>query len=211
MEESDIKDKLLKGAEELFMRYGVRSVSMDDIARHLGVSKKTLYQYFADKDDIVVSVTKSHLERERLQFQTITDESKNSVEELVKLSICLKENFRGINPSLLFDMQKYHYKAWKVWLDFKYNFIRQSIMRNLQQGMEEGYFRPELNTDILVTMRLEVVQMAFDHQVFPREQYSLPDVQMHLFDHFVHGLLTEKGKKLYQKYKELNHQPSTIL
>lgn len=210
MEEMDIKDKLLKGAEELFMRYGVRSVSMDDIARHLGVSKKTLYQYFADKDDIVESVTRAHLERERLQFQTISDESKNSVEELVKLSICLKENFRGINPSLLFDMQKYHYKAWKVWLDFKYNFIRQSIMRNLQQGMEEGYFRPELNTDILVTMRLEVVQMAFDHQVFPREQYSLPEVQMHLFDHFVHGLLTEKGKKLYQKYKELNHQPSTI-
>jgi TetR/AcrR family transcriptional regulator, cholesterol catabolism regulator len=204
MEEQDNKDKLLKGAEDLFMRYGVRSITMDDIARHLGISKKTIYQHFADKDDVVVSVAKSRLEKQRQQFDKVTAESKNSVEEMVKLSYCIKENMRDTNPSVLFDMQKYHQRAWNVWLEFKHKFIRQSIMQSLKRGMEEGYFRSDINTDILVTMRLEVVQMAFDNLIFPREQFNLTEVQSHLFDHFVYGILTEKGKKLYQKYKETN-------
>jgi AcrR family transcriptional regulator len=204
MEELDNKEKLLKGAEDLFMKYGVRSVSMDDIARHLGISKKTIYQHFTDKDDVVVSVAKAHMERQRQQFDRIAAESKNAVEEMVKISINLKENMKNINPSLLFDMQKYHQRAWNEWLNFKHKFIRQSVMRSLRQGMEEGYFRPEMNVDIISMMRLEQVQMAFDNAVYPRDQYNIPEVQAQLFDHFVHGILTEKGKKLYQKYKEKN-------
>jgi len=204
MEEQDNKEKLLKGAEELFMRFGVRSITMDDIARHLGISKKTIYQHFADKDDVVVSVAKSRLEKQRQQFEKATAESKNSVEEMVKLSYCIKENMRDTNPSVLFDMQKYHQRAWNVWLEFKHKFIRQSVMQSLKRGMEEGYFRADINTDILVIMRLEVVQMAFDNMVFPRDQFNLAEVQTHLFDHFVYGILTDKGKKLYQKYKETN-------
>jgi len=204
MEEQDNKEKLLKGAEDLFMRYGVRSITMDDIARHLGISKKTIYQHFADKDDVVVSVAKSRLEKQRQQFDKVTAESKNSVEEMVKLSYCIKENMRDTNPSVLFDMQKYHQRAWNVWLEFKHKFIRHSIMQSLKRGMDEGYFRSDINTDILVTMRLEVVQMAFDNMIFPRDQFNLTEVQSHLFDHFVYGILTEKGKKLYQKYKETN-------
>lgn len=211
MEESENKDKLLKGAEALFMKYGVRSITMDDIARHLGISKKTIYQHFTDKDDIVESVASGHLERQRAQFDKITTESKNAVEEMVKLSICLKENMRAINPSLLFDMQKYHPKAWNVWLDFKNKIIHQSIMRSMKQGMEEGYFRADINMDVLARMRLEVVQMAFDNMIFPREEYSLPEVQSQLFEHFVHGIMTEKGKKLYQKYKESNALPLSTL
>src|SRR5690606_15607519 len=114
--EEDIKSKILKGAEELFLRYGLRSITMDEISRHLGMSKKTLYQYFSDKDDIVWSVTRQHLLRQQAQFDAVATESKNSVEELVKLSFCVKENLKGMNPSLLFDLQKYHQKAWNEWL-----------------------------------------------------------------------------------------------
>lgn len=204
MEELDNKEKLLKGAEALFMKYGVRSITMDEIARHLGISKKTIYQHFTDKDDIVESFARGHLERQRQQLDKITEESKNAVEEMVKLSICLKENMRGVNPSLLFDLQKYHPRAWNAWLEFKSKVIHQSIIRSMKQGMEEGYFRSDINMDVLARMRLEVVQMAFDSMIFPREEYNLPEVQAQLFDHFVHGIMTEKGKKLYQKYKESN-------
>lgn len=204
MEELDNKEKLLKGADDLFMKYGVRSVSMDDIARHLGISKKTIYQHFTDKDDVVVSVAKAHMERQRQQFEKIAAESKNAVEEMVKISFVLKENMKNINPSLLFDMQKYHQRAWNEWLNFKHKFIRQSVMRSLKQGMAEGYFREELNVDIISIMRLEQVQMPFDNAIFPRDHYNIAEVQAHVFDHFVHGILTEKGKKLYAKYKEKN-------
>lgn len=211
MEELDVKTKILKGAEELFMRYGVRSITMDEIARHLGISKKTLYQYFLDKDDIVASTTYNHLVRERKQFDQIAEESANSVEELVKLSHCLKENLKGMNPSLLFDLQKYHQKAWNIWVEFKNKFIRESVVRNLNKGINEGLIRAEINPEILAVVRIETVQMGFDDQLFPRDKFNLPQVQMQILEHFIHGLLTDKGKKLYQKYRELNHQPSNIL
>lgn len=204
MEEQDSREKLLRGAEDLFMRYGMRSVSMDDIARNLGISKKTIYQHFADKDDVVASVAKANMERHRVQFDKIAAESKNAVEEIVKISFCLKESLRMVNPSWLFDMQKYHQRAWNDWQEYKQQFIRQNVIRSLKQGIEEGYFRREMNTEIIATMRLEQVQMAFDHIVFPREQYDVVEVHAELFDHFVHGILTEKGRKLYQKYHKEN-------
>jgi TetR/AcrR family transcriptional regulator, cholesterol catabolism regulator len=202
MEELNIKDKILKGAEELFMKYGVRSISMDDIARHLAVSKKTLYQHFADKEDIVTMTCQAHLDRNTTEFTNCRTQAKNAIEELANLSTCLKRNMENMNPSLLFDLQKYHPKAWGVWLNHKNKFIRESVARNLQQGIEEGYFRPEINPEIIAAMRLELVQLAFDEDVFPREKFKLPEVQMAIFDHFVYGLVTEKGRKLYQKYKE---------
>jgi len=210
MEELDVKTKILKGAEELFMRYGVRSITMDEIARHLGISKKTLYQYFLDKDDIVASTTHNHLVREKKQFDQIAEESSNAVEELVKLSYCLRENLKGMNPSLLFDLQKYHQKAWSIWIEFKNKFIRESVVRNLNKGIEQGLIRPEINPEILAVVRIETVQMGFDDQLFPRDKFNLLEVQMHILEHFIHGLLSDKGKKLYLKYKEVYHQPTTI-
>lgn len=202
MEEQDNKEKLLKGAEDLFLTNGVRSITMDDIARHLGISKKTIYQHFEDKDEIVALVLRSHMERQRHQFDEIASKSKNAVEEMVRLSVLLKESMRNVNASLLFELQKYHQRAWNTWLEFKRKDIHQSIIRNMRQGIAEGYFRNDINVDVLGRMRLEMVQMAFDNMVFPRESFNLSEVQAQLFDHFVHGLLTDKGKKLYQKYKE---------
>lgn len=208
MEEINIKEKIQKGAEDLFMRYGVRSISMDDIARHLSVSKKTLYQHFADKEDIVTITCKAHLDRNADEFQSIRKTAKNALEELAQLSVCLKRNMQDMNPSLLFDLQKYHPKAWSVWLNHKNKFIRESVVRNLKQGIEEGYFRPEVDPEVIAAVRLEMVQLAFNEEIFPRERFKLPDVQMQIFDHFVFGLLTEKGRKLYLKFKEDN-KPQT--
>lgn len=211
MEERDVKTKLLKGAEELFMRYGVRSITMDEIARHLSISKKTLYQYFADKDDIVASVTNDHLNRERQEYENNTSNAKNAVEELVNLSLCLKENLKGMNPSLLFDLQKYHHRAWQIWTEFKNVFIRDSVVNNLKRGIEEGLYRPEVKPEILAVVRIESVQLGFDEQLFPRDKYDLTGVQLSILEHFIHGLLTDKGRKYYTKYRKEKINEATYL
>ncbi len=200
MEEFDTRDKILKGSEELFMKYGVRSISMDDIARHLSVSKKTLYQHFADKEDLVVAVSKAHLETERKMYESLRDASTNSIEHLAKISVCMRQEMEELNPSMLFDIQKFHPKAWAVWTNFKKG-VMQEIVNNLKRGIEEGYVREEVNPDIFAIMRLELVQAGFNEEVFPRSKFKLAEVQVQLFDHFVYGLVTEKGRKLYLKYK----------
>lgn len=209
IEETDIKDKILNGTEELFMRYGVRSISMDDIARHLSVSKKTLYQHFADKDDLVENVTRQMLEQNFQECERIRKGANNPIEELATISLWMKKSMEEINPTMLFDLQKFHTKAWNIWLDFKNKFIQDEVMRNLTVGIEEGYIRP-VNKEIMSILRVEFVQMGFNQDIFPREKFSLAEVQSQIFDHFVFGLVTEKGRKLYLKYKEHN-QPSTIL
>ncbi len=210
MEESDIKDKILKGAMELFLKYGVRSVSMDDIARHLSVSKKTIYQYFADKDDVVTLVAQNHLEKGRSEFESLREISKNAVDELVRISSCLKKDMQEMNPSLLFDLKKYHAKAWNVWLEHKYKYIHDSVVRNLLQGMEEGYYRKEIRPEVLAVVRIELVQLGFDEGAFPRDQFNLAEVQLQIFDHFIYGLLTEKGRKLYEKSKQEITNPEQL-
>jgi TetR/AcrR family transcriptional regulator, cholesterol catabolism regulator len=202
MEDLENKEKILKGAMELFMKYGVRSVSMDDIARHLAMSKKTIYQYFADKEDVISIAAQKHFDKSRLEFDEITEASKNAIDELVKISGCLKKEMGEINPSLLFDLHKYHPKAWNLWLDHKNKYIRESVVRNLRQGIEEGHFRPDINADVIATLRLEQVQIAFDDRIFSHDKFNIVLVQAQIFDHFVYGLVTEKGRKLFEKYKQ---------
>lgn len=186
------------------MKYGVRSISMDDIARHLAVSKKTLYQHFADKDELVLMVSKSHLKDEKQLYETITSKSSNSIEELHKISLCMRRDMEEMNPTLLFDIEKFYPKAFEVYTDFKNKFVRQSIVKNIKQGIEEGYFRPEINPEIIASLRLNNVEAAFNDRLFPKEKFNLAAVQVQLFEFFIYGICTEKGRKLYLKYKENN-------
>lgn len=212
MEENSTKEKILKGAESLFVKYGVRSISMDDIARHLAVSKKTLYQHFTDKDEIITQVTMSHLDRNAREMDEFRKESENAIDELAKVSLCLKRNMEEMNPSLLFDLQKYHPVAFGVWMDHKHKYIRESVVRNLEQGIREGHFRKEINTEVIASLRLLTVEAPFDERIFPRDKFNLVEVQSQLFDHFVYGLCTEKGRKLYQQFKEKQQSnPELIL
>jgi AcrR family transcriptional regulator len=204
MEDSGTREKILKGAEGLFTKYGVRSISMDDIARHLSVSKKTLYQHFTDKEDIVTLVFEAVLRESRKEFEAIHETAENAIDELAKHSVCLKKSVEEINPSLLFDLQKYYPKAWAVWLEFKRICIYDSVKRNLDQGIAEGFYRPEINTEILSIVRMALVETAFDDKTFSHDKFKMAEVQMQIFEQFVYGIVTEKGKKQYQRCKEKN-------
>lgn len=200
----DIKEKILAQSTDLFLRYGIRSVTMDTIAKELGISKKTIYQYFKDKNEIVETITRLYLENEKALFCKIKQSSNDSIEELVNVTRCLRETMANMNPSLLYDLKKYHYKAWNMFLEYKENVFKESIKSSIQKGIEEGNFRPEINPDIIAIMRFEQVQMAFDSDIFPVNRFDFREVQMQLFMHFVFGIVTEKGKEKYIKYLHEN-------
>jgi hypothetical protein len=89
-----------------------------------------------------------------------------------------------------------------VWLDYKNKFIHDSVVRNLNTGIEGGYIRPDVNPEVMARVRIELVQIAFNSEIFPVNAFNLAEVQAQIFDHFVYGLVTDKGKKLYDKYKD---------
>jgi AcrR family transcriptional regulator len=202
MEDLNAKNKILKEAAGLFTKYGVRSISMDDIARNLSISKKTLYQHFADKEDIVTQCCQIHLQENCRDFEAIQASAVDAIDELAKISLNMKKHVGEVNPSLLFDLRKYYPKAWAAWLDFKKSVIYDSVKKNLDQGKAEGFFRPELNSEMLAIIRLVLIEAAFDEQNYPHDKFNITEVQMQLFDHFVYGIVTDKGRKQYHKYKE---------
>lgn len=198
----EIKNRILFAAKELFHRYGIRSVKMDDVAKQLTMSKKTLYQYFKDKDELVDEVTKAHINREREEFEDISKTSENAIEELYKVSKCLRRTMNEVNPTLLYDLKRYYPKSWKHWQDFKKDFVFVSIIENMKKGIEAGHFRINVDPQIMSILRVMEVEILFDVETFPVEQFDYRRVQMQLFEHFVFGIVTENGRKLYQQYLE---------
>jgi AcrR family transcriptional regulator len=201
-----VKERILTAAEELFLQYGFRSISMDDIARHLAVSKKTIYQFFEDKDEIVCLVATRHFEREKeMCRQRIFDQAENPLDELLQVSRHIKTSTMNVNPSIMFDLQKYHPKAWQIFKEFKQGFILEHLHRNLKKGIEEGLYRAEINIEIIARLRLEEVQLAFDANAFPPSQFNFFDIQIEFLDHFIRGIVTNKGLQLLTEYKNKEH------
>ena len=118
----------------------------------------------------------------------------------------MRKNLRDINPSLVFDLQKYHKKAWNLWTTFKNEFIKNNIVRNLEKGIRDGFFREDINVEIIAIFRVEQVQMTFDDNIYPKNKFELSELQVQLFDHFVYGLLTEKGRRLYEDHHDRLHR-----
>lgn len=196
------KEQIAQVAEDLFLAYGVRSVTMDDISKKLAISKKTIYQHYRDKDEIVCLVTERVMEREQEQINEIKKEAKDVIHELILLSKYLRAHGQNVNPSVLFDLQRYHRSAWEIYLKFKESVFLYSLIGTLNKGKEMGYFREDINVEIMALLRLEEIQMAYDPDVFPRDKFDFQEVQVQLFDHFVHGILTKKGLETLKLYKE---------
>lgn len=200
--EVESKEQIAQVAEDLFLAYGVRSVTMDDISKKLAISKKTIYQHFRDKDEIVCLVTERVMEREGEQINRIKSDARDVIQELILLSKYIREHGQSVNPSVLFDLQRYHRNAWEIYLKFKENVFLFSLMDTLNRGKKEGYIRQEIDVEVLSLLRLEEIQMAYDADLFPREKFNFKEVQRQLFDHFVHGILTKKGLDTLNQYQE---------
>ena len=137
-----IEDRVIEKAEMLFMQYGVRSVTMDDISKALSISKKTIYQHFKDKDEIVLRVAERIFAKERQIMNRMHDQGENVIHEMVLISKYLREHVATKNPSALSDLQKFYSDAWNVFLIFKQEWL-QLIEETMRRGVEEGYFRED--------------------------------------------------------------------
>ncbi len=200
----EIREKIIERASELMMQFGIRTVTMDDISRDLGISKKTIYQYFKDKKELVNRITSLHLQLEEERFVSTVTQSENSVHELILVSQCLRESMKDMKMSLMNELQKFYPDAWIKYEDFKQGVLRDSIIRVIERGQKEGYFRKEVDPFLIATMRIEQVQSFIMMNLYPKEKYTLYNVQLQLFDHFIHGLFTIEGHKLFNQYTITN-------
>ena len=196
-------ERIILGSEELFLSSGIKSVTMDDIARHLGMSKKTIYQFFKDKNELVIALVKRKLQEDEEQVSEIISKSGNVIEEMINMMKCSEEIFSRINPIVIHEMQKYHPEAWKHFQNFKSGVLVQTLEDLLNKGIKQGYIRPEIDVKILAKMRVNQVELGFNTSVFPVAEFNVWKVQQQFNEHFNYGICTLKGYKLLNQYKNV--------
>lgn len=199
-------DRIILGAEELFLQAGIRSVTMDDIARHLGMSKKTIYHFFKDKNDMVMALVKKKLRDDECQIVDIINNSSNVIEEMMNMMKASEEIFSRINPIVVHDMQKYHPDSWAEFQRFKSEVLVQTLEQLLLKGIAQGFIRPDIDVKIMAKMRVNQVEMGFNNAIFPVSQFSPWKVQYQMLEHFNYGICTLKGHEMLDRYKTVHNE-----
>jgi AcrR family transcriptional regulator len=202
----ETKDRILTRAAALFLRNGIKSVSMDDIAADLGMSKKTLYKTFASKDEIVMAVMSGHLCQAQGECTRVASAAANAVEEMLTLSAWADKEFSNVHPSIFYDLKKYHPDAWTLFSTHKNAFILDQITQNLRRGIAEGLFRADLDVEVLARLNLVQIELAFDPDIYPPAQFSPLRVNRVFDEHFLLGVATLKGHRLFNKYRQITEE-----
>ena len=184
------------------MQYGIRSVSMDDIATQLGMSKKTIYQYFSDKDELVDAVLNGEINEMQCNCTDCSEKAQDAVHEIFLTLDHVEEQLRHINPIVLYDLEKFHFKTFQKFQQHKQKFLYEIFTRNITRGIAEELYRPEIHVDVMAKFRLESIMIPFNIITFPPARFNVADVTREIIEHFVYGLATPKGYKLIQKYKK---------
>lgn len=200
------KDRILTRAAALFMRNGIRSVSMDDIAADLGMSKKTLYKTFTNKDEIVLGVMSTHLCQAQGECARVASHATDAVQEMLTISAWADQQFGNIHPSIFHDLRKYYPAAWTLFRAHKSGFILEQITRNLRRGIAEGLFRADLDVDVLARLNLAQIELVFDAELYPPAEFAPMRVNKVCDEHFLLGVATLKGHRLFNKYQHITEE-----
>ncbi|MFY8171250.1 MAG: TetR family transcriptional regulator [Sphingobacteriaceae bacterium] len=200
----EIQQRVLLKADELFRTYGIRGVTMDDIAKALGISKKTLYQSYSDKDLLIqetVEMTISNHYNGILSCKGSAAE--NAIHEQFAINELLGKMMHGINPIMFYDLQKYYPSIWNKFSEFRNTKVLAEIQDNISRGIKEGLYRNDFDVLVQSKMRLAEIDSCFKYDVFPPSSFSIVQVMKQSTEMFMYGMVTLKGYKLINQYKNI--------
>lgn len=187
------KRELVIKASEVYMKYGIKSITMDEMARQIGVSKKTLYQFVKDKNDLVEQCILLSHEMEQIEIDRIAGETENAIEQMMRISKFIMGELSKIHPSIFFDLAKFHPSAMKIMEGHKDQFICGSIQKNLEQGIKQGLYRENINVQVISAVWVRLIdsilggEVSLDSELKPHEIYS------EIFRYHIRGIASEIG------------------
>lgn len=194
----DIKNILLK-VRELYLKYGIKSITMDDVASELGISKKTLYQYVTDKDDLVGKFIDNEIALRKEEICKCFNIGFNAIEELVEISVFMNKIMRDQNPATEYDLKKYYPQHYQKIVKTRREGIYNYILLNLKKGIKEGLYRKDLNEEIIAKLYLSRAESIHINDLFTIEEYTSIKLFVELLTYHIRGIATEKGIIVLEK------------
>jgi AcrR family transcriptional regulator len=198
-ESMDAKKDILEQAEVLFLKYGFRSVTMDDIAREMAVSKKTLYQHFKNKDQLVEDVVAHHTAKEQTMVAELQKESVNALDEMVRIAKLYAVELEKISPSAVYDLQKYYGKLWEETLKSQEEYDVAFIMDNLKRGRKEGFYRRNLDDEMVAKIFNKATLVIVNEMSNVNSKMSQKRMLKELHDYHMRSITTPEGLTEWKK------------
>ena len=201
---SEEQKKLVEKVSALYLTYGIRSVTMDDVAKHLGISKKTLYAIVKDKDQLVRLVVDSQIEIHERQDNEVKKKNISALEEMLFVFKWVSELLRNMNPSYQYDMNKYYPDLSSEFINFKEKQLYNNIKENLKKGKREGIYRQEINVEIIARMNSERNLSMFRNNE-NMQSWITHDSFQEIFLYHIHAILNDKGRQLLKQIDLFNN------
>lgn len=196
---ADREQRLLIQSRALIFKYGIKSLTMDDISQQLGISKKTLYQYFENKADLVQKVMLFTIRAHRESCCEVQEKDINAIEELLKIYQSTAFITKQLNPSLNFELKKYYPESWNLLEKHKTEFIYNSLVNNIQKGIESGLYRADLNIPIIAKLYTMRVLEITNTEIFPPEEFPAALVLKEMFIYHIRGIASKNGLEFLEE------------
>jgi AcrR family transcriptional regulator len=200
-----VEKVIINKAKDLFFSYGLKSVSMDDLAKQAGISKKTIYQSVADKNELVHKVVEELIEEYKVALIQCSHMAQNAVGEVVLQSNTTVKILAPVNFSFFYELEKFFPAAWDIIVNHRHQIMLPFITNNLERGISEDFYRDDLQLSFLADLRLHQITTAFNPKSFSNKIWDTQKLMFQLTEFYLYGIANNKGKKLISKYLNNNN------
>lgn len=191
---------ILKKVRQLYRKYGIRSVTMDDVSHELGISKKTLYQYVQDKDDLVHKVVELEISDRQDRMNISCSDDKNAIEQLLEIARCISTMLKDYSAASEYDLKKYYPDLYIRVRDLRRNHVFRFISDNLKKGIQEGLYREEINVDIVSRLNVALIENMVDSEVISIPEFMDPLFFNEFFSYHIRGIVNSKGLTFFEAH-----------
>lgn len=195
------KKYITETVSKLYRQYGIRSITMDDVAREVGISKKTLYEYFKDKKELIQSVIDLGMELMENKILLLRQKKLNAIEFLFEVNKMITESLKNYNPVIDYDLKKYYPKIYKNFIQKKQQNIYFPFVKNLEQGKAEGLYRQEIKSDVIAQLHILRFETKLPENI-KNTKHPLPAIIDEIFEYHLRGICSKKGLAFFEKQRE---------
>jgi AcrR family transcriptional regulator len=190
---------IVENVTKMYLEYGIKGVTMDDVAHKLSISKKTLYQYFNDKKELVMAVLELQNKNRNIDFSILEQRDTNAIEELFYYYKIQVQMIKNHKPAFVYDLKKYYPDIFMHFQKIKHKRIIDSVIDNLIKGKKEGLYRDDLDESVISRINLIRVEGIMNSDIFSIEELVSTNLFSEIFRYNLYGIVSDKGRELIQQ------------
>lgn len=201
-----MKEKILHKATDMFLNLGFKSVTMDDLAHEMGISKKTIYTYYENKTHLVDECAKYLFQNISGGIDHICSLGKNPIEELYEIKKFAMQHLKNEKSSPQYQLQKYYPKISETLKQKQFDVMQDCVTANIQKGIEIGIYRANLNVEFVARIYFSGVTSIRDNRLFPVERFPMTMLMDDYLEYHLRGIVTPDGRKILNAIINSNHE-----